>query len=169
MNICPLCKDSYNKEHILIDYDIKNYICHKHNEQFISYCDICKENLCKQCDMEHDNNHKIISYKDIKPNINEIKNKMEDFKNIIESFNNKINEIIILLQNVKDNIEKFYIISENLINNFNMKNRNYQIFYNINNNNNNNIIKDLKDIINENNIINKFNKIIFKYKENNTL
>ena len=49
---------------MLIDYDNKNYICNKHNEQNISYCDKCKENLCMRCDMEHNDNHKIISYKD---------------------------------------------------------------------------------------------------------
>ena len=28
INICPLCKDKHNKEHILIDYDNKNYLCY---------------------------------------------------------------------------------------------------------------------------------------------
>ena len=34
--------------------------------------------------MEHDNNHKIILYRDIKPNMDEIKNKMKEFKEIID-------------------------------------------------------------------------------------
>ena len=29
INICPLCKDKHNEEHILIDYDNKNYLCYK--------------------------------------------------------------------------------------------------------------------------------------------
>ena len=33
-NICLLCKDNHNKDHILIDYDSKNYLSHKHNEIF---------------------------------------------------------------------------------------------------------------------------------------
>ena len=87
--ICPLCKEKHNKEHkIIIDYDNKNYYCKKHNETYISYCDICKENLCFKCDMEHDNNHRIILYREIKPNIN--KNKMKEIKDIIDKFNNNI-------------------------------------------------------------------------------
>ena len=147
-----------------MDYDNKNYLCYKHNEQFASYCDICKENLCTQCDMEHDNNHKIILYRDIKPNMDEIKIKMKEFKEIIDKFNNNIDEMISLLQNLKNNIEKYYVINDNLLNNYNVKNRSYQIFYNINsinNINNNMITNNLKDIINENNISNKFNKIYY--------
>ena len=159
INICPLCKDKHNKEHILIDYDNKNYLCYKHDEQFVSYCEKCKENLCMQCDMEHDKNHKIILYRDIKPDINEIKNKMKEFKDIINKFNNNIDEMISLINNIKMNIKKYYILSENILNSYNMKNRNYQIFYNINNMNNNIILNDLKGIIEENDISNKFNKI----------
>ena len=31
-NICPLCKEKHNKEHKILDYDNKNYICNKHND-----------------------------------------------------------------------------------------------------------------------------------------
>ena len=36
-NICPLCKTKHDKNHIMINYDDKNYICNKHNEPFIKY------------------------------------------------------------------------------------------------------------------------------------
>ena len=42
-NICPLCKDKYNKEHAIIDYDNKNNICNKHNEQYSLYCVMQRE------------------------------------------------------------------------------------------------------------------------------
>ena len=45
-NLCLLCKENHNKNHIIIDYDNKNYFCHKHNEPFDSYCEKCKHNLC---------------------------------------------------------------------------------------------------------------------------
>ena len=61
-NICIICKEKHNKEHIIIDYENKNYICNKHNESLVSYCEICKENLCMQCQIEHNKNHKLISY-----------------------------------------------------------------------------------------------------------
>ena len=36
--LCPLCKNNHNKEHNIINYELKNYICNKHNESFIAYC-----------------------------------------------------------------------------------------------------------------------------------
>ena len=79
-NICLLCKEDHNKEHALIDYEKRNYVCHKHNNSFISYCEICKENLCLQCKLEHNPVHKIINYEEIIPNINNIKNKIKRIK-----------------------------------------------------------------------------------------
>ena len=161
-NICLLCKENHNKDHIIIEYENKNYICHKHNEVLISYCDKCKDNLCMQCQLDHENNHKIISYMKIKPNIDNIKNKIKELKDIIDKFDSNIDEIINILKNIKLNIEKYYMINNDILNNYNKKNRNYEIFNNINNINNVNnniIIKDIRDIINENNICDKFNKI----------
>ena len=44
-NICPLCKYTHDKNHLIINYDDKNYICKKHNEAFIKYCKKCNENI----------------------------------------------------------------------------------------------------------------------------
>ena len=56
-----------------------------------------------------------------------------------------------------------------MINNYEIKNRNYQILQNINNINTDNIKKDLNNIINENDINNKFQNILNIYnKMNNT-
>ena len=41
-NICPLCKSIHDKNHMIINYDDKNYICKKHKETFTNYCKICK-------------------------------------------------------------------------------------------------------------------------------
>ena len=45
-NICPLCKSIHDENHIIINYDNKNYICDQHNEAFNKYCEDCKENIC---------------------------------------------------------------------------------------------------------------------------
>ena len=45
INLCPLCKASHEKEHHIINYDDKNYICEKHNELFNYYCYSCKKNM----------------------------------------------------------------------------------------------------------------------------
>ena len=44
-NICPLCKSNHDKQHKIINYDDKYYICDKHNEIYFSYCEECKINL----------------------------------------------------------------------------------------------------------------------------
>ena len=36
-NICPLCKSNHDKNHNIINYDDKRYICKKHNDSFIKY------------------------------------------------------------------------------------------------------------------------------------
>ena len=164
INLCPLCSSIHNKEHKLIEYDSKDYICNEHKEQFISYCDKCKLNLCLQCELEHNNNHKIITFKSIYPNINIISNEVKEIENIINEFNNNINNIIDILTNTKNNINKYHEISKKILVNFDINKRNYQILQNLNNIYRDNIIiDDLNEIIKEKNYINKFNKIYIIY------
>ena len=63
--------------------------------------------------------------------------------------------------------EIYYKIIKNIINNYNIKKRNYELLFNIKEIINNDIIKDINDINNENNIINKFNMIFNIYKKLN--
>ena len=39
INLCPLCKNkhekNYDKKHLIINYDIKNYLCNEHGERYI--------------------------------------------------------------------------------------------------------------------------------------
>ena len=53
MNLCPLCKLMHDKSHSIINYDNKNYICNKHNEIFLRYCDDCNKDLCLRCTNEY--------------------------------------------------------------------------------------------------------------------
>ena len=48
-NICPLCKSNHDKTHKIIEYDERLYICDKHYENYNSYCEECKINLCTLC------------------------------------------------------------------------------------------------------------------------
>ena len=60
-----------------------------------------------QCDIEHDNNYKIISYKEIMPNVENIKSKIKELRNIIDRFNNDIDEMIRIVNIINNkNIEK---------------------------------------------------------------
>ena len=37
-NLCPACKEKHNKEHIILNYELKNYLCNTHGEKYVSYC-----------------------------------------------------------------------------------------------------------------------------------
>jgi len=150
-NICLLCKQNHNPNHNIINYDIKNYICLKHNEHLIKYCKDCNVNICFSCD-EH-GNHNLISFDNLRPNINETKNKLNEIKNEIESFNNKINEIINKLNELKDIMNIYYEINYNIFNIYQNQKRNYQILKNIKQINDNNEILEKIKVINSNNNI----------------
>ena len=82
-NICPFCKSIHNKDHILIDYDLKNYSCNTHGKNYISYCEECKKNLCIICEIEHKNHNYISLTKLITNktnNINELRIKIDNLK-----------------------------------------------------------------------------------------
>ena len=167
-DLCPLCSSNHNKNHKVINYDDKNYICEQHNKSYISYCEDCKENICIYCEQNH-NEHNIIAYGKLIPDINKNNNMMKEFEEVKNKLNNDINNIIMKLNKVKDNYEIYYNINKNIINNFNKEKINYEILYNINNINNNDIIKDINNLINDNNIQNKFNKLINIYNKMNNI
>ena len=55
MTLCPLCKSSHDKNHKIINYENKYYICDKHGKEFNSYCEDCKQDICILCENEHEN------------------------------------------------------------------------------------------------------------------
>ncbi len=143
-NICPLCREKHDKNHIIINYDEKYYICNEHNEKYISYCEECKINLCTLC--EGHKNHKRILYADYLPKNEELIEKKNELKSYIHQFNSEINSIISMLNDVKNKMNIYYKINEDIIDNYNNKNRNYEIIYNINNINNINDLNNIKII-----------------------
>jgi hypothetical protein len=68
----------------IINYEQKNYICEKHNENYIKYCDECKKNICIMCVKEHKNHNNNILFEDILPNNDEIKEYMEELRKSID-------------------------------------------------------------------------------------
>jgi len=114
INICPICKSKHNENHILIDYDSKNYIYNVHGEKYISYCKECNANLCDICEIEHNKNHnysslsRLITHK--KNNINELRIKIDDLKKEINDIISKFNKIV-------NNLEIYYKINDTIIKN----------------------------------------------------
>ena len=83
----------------------------------------------------------------------------------INKFKEEVKKIKNILNYVVDNMENYFKIIETIYNSFDIKKRNYEILKNINEINNNNIIKDIQEIINEENFPNKFYKINSIYNQ----
>ena len=56
----------------------------------------------------------------------------DKLKAYIDLFNNDLNMIINLLNEVKNNMNIYYKINEDILNNYDSKKRNYEIIYNLN-------------------------------------
>ena len=165
-NICPLCKSSHNDIHNIINYDNKYYICNRHNENYISYCEECKINICTLCD--NHKTHKRINFLDILPKKEDLIEKINTLKYYINIFNNEINMLINILNEVKTKINTYYKINEEILNNYDIKNRNYETLYYLNQfQKNNNIINELIEIIESQSILDKFNKTFNIYRTMN--
>ena len=123
INLCPLCKSKHDENHIIINYDDKNYICNKHNESYNKYCKKCNENICIICENEH-NNHEIIDFVKILLNKNELIKGMEELKLIIDELKSKIEIIKEILNRIINMMEIYYKIYSNIINNYNLNKRN---------------------------------------------
>ena len=158
-NLCPLCNSNHDKNHITIEYEKKNYFCKFHNELYVSYCENCKSNLCMQCVIEH-NGHQFIDFKDIVSNKNEFQNKLIKFKEKIDKMNNIITKMIAILYKVNENMKNYFEIYNEIIKNYEIKNRNYEMFKNINYIQNTIHFEEVDKIINNNNIYFQFENII---------
>ena len=165
INICPLCKSTHDKNHIIINYDEKYYICNEHNEKYMLYCEDCNKNLCTLCDGHKE--HKRIFFVDILPKKEDLIKKKQLLKSTIDDFNSEIKVLISRFNEVTNKINIYYKIIEDMVNNYDNKNRNYEIIYNLNQIQNNNINEELKKIIRCNNIIEKYNNILNIYKKMN--
>ena len=146
INLCPLCEVNHNKSHKIIEFETKKYYCNQHGEKMISYCKQCKKNLCDLCGLNHDKKHNLIYHREIFENskidnLNELRTKIGELKgeikNIIDKFNTFLN-----------NLEIYYEINNNMVNNFNINNKNFQILSNMKylNDYNKEIIKEINNI-----------------------
>ena len=150
----PLCLSIHNKNHNIINYERKNYICEIHNEGFISYCQTCKKNLCFLCETEtHEGQgHEIILLKKLVKRKNSLIDELNNKKSKIDKIKN---EKIILTDILNEKIkfmEKYYNLYKDIIANFNLANRNYQILFNLDDFFKTDIFEDLDNIISSKNI-----------------
>ena len=161
-SICPLCKNSHDPKHKIFNYDDKNYYCEKHNEQFIEYCQKCEKNLCFLCKNEHSTHENIINLQNMIIPKEELLNKFKitedlinEIKKTVEYIKNKLNYFV-------ENIDTFYKINKIFIDNYDAKNRNYEILQNLKEilNSNNFLIKELESINREQYFNNKISNML---------
>ena len=103
-NLCPLCKSSHNKNHKIIDYEMKNYYCHRHEERFISYCNRCNVNLCDLCDNINHNIIFLYKLRNKDKSMLQLKAKIDDLKKEKPDSEKKLCKII-------ENLDSYYKIS----------------------------------------------------------
>ena len=165
--ICSSCELNHDKNHNIVNYEQKNFICHKHNKFYSSYCKACTKNICELCEESH-KNHEIINFEDILPNINELKMKTNKINIEITKLKDNINEMIKILENVIQNFDLYYKIYNDIIYGFNKNNLNYKLLYNINKiSKKNDILENIYLINMEESLINKFSFIYDLYKKMN--
>ena len=129
-NLCPLCKSSHDKEHHIINYDDKNYICEKHNESFNSYCNSCKKNICILCENEHINHH-IILYSKVISEKEEKLVELNKFRDTINLLKEEVNNITKDLNNFVENVDTLFNINSSIVNHYDVRKRNYQTLTNL--------------------------------------
>ena len=160
LNLCPLCFSNHDKNHIIINYDKRNYECEEHSKSYKSYCKDCKKSLCRICEEKNHEKHNILNYKRIISEKDDLTAFLKNLKEKNNKLKNQIKDMIEKLNKLKENFDYFYNICENVINTYNENKMNYEIFNNINTVLNTDILKDINNIIEEKNIKNKFNKMI---------
>lgn len=113
-NLCVLCKARHNKNHIIINYDQKNFICPKHYNSFFKYCHNCNINICLICNKEH-LNHNLQSFENIISSPDSKRAELDKLKNEINIFNNHVKKIISGLNQLMENMETYYKIFDNIL------------------------------------------------------
>ena len=142
--ICSLCKPKHEPKHKIINYIQKDYICTKHYKPFIKYCTHCNKNICTLCEGEHTGHENI---EDIEERMKEEKKKLFQRKEEIESFNTNIKYIIQKLKEIKDIMNIYCEIINNLI--YETTNQNYRVLQNIRAINADNGIYEALNVINQ--------------------
>ena len=188
MNLCPTCKAIHDNSHGIENYEKINYICPKDDESYSKYCFKCKINFCSLCENEHithetitlgnlipDKNKLEDNLKNLRKHIDDLNYDIEDakkelflkFEEKIKKINLELEENLRKLNKVKDNIEIYYNIMNDLFQNFNKKNRNFEILFNLNNFKNYEIFDDIDKIIEEENSEIKLNYLLDLYNWTN--
>ena len=118
--------------------------CSKHNIDISQYCKTCKNNLCVFClqkgeNKNEHNEHELINFSDLIPDIKEMEknctkldDKIKKNISIIDKINNWKKEILSLVDNIVENLNCEIMIYKMIIKNFNWKFLDYTNYLNYN-------------------------------------
>ena len=96
MKLCSLCRTNHDENHIIVEQGLVNYICKIHGKTFVSYCQICQNNLCILCEKDHDREHNITDFRKMIINYN-VRQKLTEFRELIDKFIDNIKSITVIL------------------------------------------------------------------------
>ena len=160
----------------MISYERNNYRCSKHKKEFLDYCNKCKKNICYECRYEHSDHKSEIKWLNGELFIpkEKIDEKLEQIKKTINKFNNNIKNLINMLNKVNDYINTYYNIISKIKSNYDFnyynKEYNYDMLFNIKEiYDNNEIIEVLNKINNVDDIEKKFNNVLTIYNKLNQI
>ena len=82
--------------------------CKNHFNEYISYCDTCKKNLCKKCEEVHAK-HKILLFKKLFPEnkIKSILSEIEQNKKNMNLYQHELRKIKLLISEAIKNEKKY--------------------------------------------------------------
>ena len=160
-NLCPICKDKHEKEHLIFDYDDRDFYCQDHSDGYICYCCDCRKDLCALCENKH-SGHQLTSCGSILPDKEACKKELENLSVRIKSLKKNIKDIMSKLSQLNESLDSYYEIYNNMIINFDVRKRNYSSLQNINDIKlyNKSFMQKITEIINDNNIKTKFNDLL---------
>ena len=169
MNLCPICKTKHNNNHKYINYDQVNYICPNHNDYFTTHCNDCNTDICMECEEDH-SEHDTIYLGKILPNKAKLTNAIDNLKELIDQFNEECDEMIDVINKVKKNFELYYKIKKYMVDNLDLKKKNYKSFLNYKEiYNNDEIINDINEMHKKTSIDNKFTHLLNIFNKINNL
>ena len=169
------------KEENEINNNINYYSskCTLHFEKYSSYCVDCNQNLCSECEMNHNINrdsksiHKIKHFYEILSNndehVTKLRKEMEKFRIKLDKLKIELDKLKNIINSVMNNYETYYKIYNDMISNYNIETRNYHILKNITNVNLDEVFKDLDKINNEGHCFKQFEYTFEIYNKMNCL
>lgn len=121
--LCENCFNVHNKNDDIIKFNNNDSICKKHYYPYESYCQICKENKCSYCSLDHEESHEseeiLLKKKIAKKNkLNEFKKRIKKIKSDKDKIDQKIKSVV---KELEEKIEFINNLKEKFFDFLNMK------------------------------------------------